>query len=835
MARTYRVAAASVAIAALASSALAMGPAQAEASKLQYVEAVGSGVELSQILSSGDAINGYTWEGVPDGMGGVRNSDGTITVFVNHELSASDAFASAIERKYGGFGANISAVKYNPTSGQVVSVSDAFSNVVWYDYEAGKHSDEPIGPEDAAVVDAFNTPNHSTALNRFCAATMAASGELVYKESKRVKYFVKGKNGKKITKYKTVVTTFGTQDPIFLTGEEGSDESRAFALNTKTKQLAQLPALGLGAIENVVVAPASKTKKKTIAFIGEDGDVTDSQLFLYSGMKLSKGTWFEKAGLTNGSRYVAAVTDAGANLATDVNVRNALAKKSITSAVRGAAPVATTKVRVSGGTLTVTTAANHNLKIGDTVVLSDFGAVGSIDLGAGDGNVNGENIVRTVPNATSFTIGVDADDLAETAFTTGKVALTADTIVFTTSAAHGLAEGDQIKVAGNDLAGMHTVSGAPSTTVFTVQAEGAAFSITGGTVAQLLDVSFKKIPTNIDGEAQQVLARLRGTEFSRVEDLFVNPKNANEVYFITTQSDADGVGVAGVKETGRDGGGLWKMTFVDIANPRQGAYLELILDGSEASMSDGIKLNKIDNMSLTDNGEVVLLQEDPGANAQLARLLALRLSDNKLVTVARFKSELFSRTSFDTYLTDDEESSGVFDATKLFKRSDGASYFFFNAQVHPASRNGGGSSYGTDPLRALQVALARPDSVAQTSTAITKINRASSSATSITVTVSDLGALAVNDVIHIAGATAEINGSYAITGINVDAKTLTVAVANSLSLAGDLTVGSGLTQNARAISVNGDDALALKSKIVEGGALYTLKVTDWAAVFNVAI
>jgi hypothetical protein len=669
-------------------------------------------------------------------------------------------------------------------------------------------------------------------LNRFCAATLALPGELLFKETKNVKYTTMVK-GKKVVRTKKVTTTYGVSDPIFLTGEEGSDESRAFALNTKLGQLSQVPALGLGAIENVVVAPASKTKKSTVAFIGEDGDVTDSQLFMYQGTKSNKGSWLNRAGLVNGKRFVANVLNSGTSLATDVNVRTAAAKKALTTGVRQAAPVATTKVKIVGGTLTITTASAHNLKVGDAVTLSSFGSVGGIDLGSGASNINGTDTVRSV-SGTSFTIGVDADDLAETSYADGRVAVANDVIVITTGAAHGLNEGDRVRVEGNnDLNGVHVVSGAPSTTVFTVQAEGAALSTSGGTVAKLLDVEFKGVPTDLAGDAQQVLAKLRGTEFSRVEDLYINPANANELFFITTQSDADGVGVAGVKEDGRDGGALWKMTFDNIANPRGGAYLELILDGSEASLTDGIKLNKPDNMTMTNDGRVILIQEDPGGNSHVARVLALRLSDKRLVTIAKVDSDYVVSSNKDTYLTNDEETSGIFDATKLFNKNDGASYFFFNAQIHPASKNGGGTSYGTDPLKALQVALARPDLIAQTSYGITNINRANSSATSITITLTDVGSLAVNDVMHIYGAASEVNGSYAITEVNADAKTIKVTVASTLSLTGDANQGnSGLTANARVVTVDGDAALALKSTVIEAAGLYTLKVTNWDTVFN---
>lgn len=841
MAQRFRVAAASVVLAAVAGSALAMSPATAVDSKLQYIESVDQAVaEVTQILAAGDTIGGYTWVGVPDGMGGVKNADGTITVYVTHELSASDAFVAKTERSYGGFGAFVSAVKYNPTTKAIVSIKDAIKSAAWYDYEAKKFGSLPVGPEDAPDMDAFTTPNHTTAINRFCSATLVKAGALSYTETKRVKYFVKV-NGKKVAKYKTVKTVFGTKDPIFVTGEEGESESRIFALNTKLGVLAQLPALGLGATENVSIAPASKTKKNTIALIGEDGDVTDSQLFLYKGTKKATGTWYQKAGLTDGMRYVTKIENSGVGLANDVAVRTALAAKTVSSAVRGVAAVSASKVKVVGGVLTVTTSAAHNLKAGDVVTLAGFGSVTdtnsiTINFGAGDSNVNGTATVNAAASTTTFTVGVDADDLAETVVAAGTVQLAADVVVVTTSAAHGLVEGDQVKFEGmtGGLEGRYTVSGAPTTTVFTVVEAGSAFNVSTGKATELLDVTFKKVATDLAGDAQQTIAKLRGTVFSRVEDATFNPANPNEFFFITTQSDSDGVGVSGVKDgSTRDGGALWKVTFVNVANPSLGAVIELVLDGTEAPSNDpAVKLNKPDNLTITNNGLYALLQEDPGGNNHIARLMALRLSDKKLVSIAQFDPALVDPNNVDTYLTNDEESSGVFDATSLIAASgDTASYFFFNAQFHPLSKDGGGNSLSTDPLKGTVLGLMRPDLIAQTSYDITNIYRASGSATSAVVTVEDLGELAVNDLVTLRGATKEINGTYAVTAMDSGAKTFTITVKSTVTLNGNLTVGNGLTDGAVAVTINSDEALALKTSIIEGGALYTLKISNWDDVF----
>lgn len=818
MALRKRSALGNIAVVAAVVSALTVNPAMAD-DALTYMESTNDGATIQQVLSAGDQ-HGLTWEGVPDGMGAVRNSDGTVTVYVNHELSASDAFISVIERQYGGFGSNVTAIKFNPETGEIVKITNAIKSAVWYDYTTGKYGKNPEAPLDAPNVDSFSTPNHSKALNRFCSATLIDAGGLFYKN----------KQGK-----------FGTKDPIFLTGEEGGDESRAFGLNVATKQLVQLPALGLGASENVGIASVKATKKSTVAVLGEDGESTSSQLFVYKGTKTKTGSWFKRAGLTNGLRYVTRVLNSGSTIANDYAVRTALADKTIVSAVNGGNEVATTKVKIVEGQLTITTASVHNVKIGDKVTLADFGSVTDANSVTVDlAGINGSATVSAVGSTTAFTFGVDLDNLAETNYASGSVSLPTARVVVTASAAHGLIEGDTVSFEGvTGLSGRYMVTGVPtgSTTVFTVKQTGAAFSSTGGTAHEILDVEFKNLPTDLAGDAQQALAQLRGTVFARVEDLSFNPTNANELFFITTQSDSvtAGSGFPGVGDVaGRDGGGLWKMTFVDVAHPELGANLELILDGTEAPSNDSaIKLNKPDNLSFSNNGQYVMLQEDPGANNHIARLLALRLSDKALVSVAEFDSTYFAPSSVDSYLTNDEESSGIFDATKYFKMGDGASYFMFNAQVHPVSKDGSGNSFGSDPLKARAAALLRPDLVAQTDYTITNINHAASS-TTMTVSVTDLGELAANDIVTIFGGTAEVNGTYSVTAVNSGTGTFTVTVKNTVTLAGDLNSGNGLSANAKAITTSTDEDLAFKGSVFEGGGLFTLKIEDWDALFTVS-
>ena len=938
MALRFRVVAASVAISAVVGGTLAMSPAFATEATPTYLSSVDSAVaEISQILASGDSIGGYTWPGTPDGMGGVQNADGTVTVFINHELSASDPFVGQVERSYGGFGSTITAVKYDPVNHTVVSVNDAISKATWYDYQSKSFGTQPLAPLDAPDTDVYGTANHTTALNRFCSATLVESGALAHVVSKKVKVYVNVKrNGKtvRVVHYKRVPVTYGTTAPIFVTGEEGESESRNFGLNTKTGELAQLPALGLGATENISIAPSSATGRATVAMIGEDGAVTDSQLFMYNGTKMARGKWYARAGLTNGLRYVARVLSSGSSLSTDYQVRGVLANRDISTIKRGVTTNGATIV-IADGIATITTATAHNFKVGDEITFAGFSTVAydaDEDIATADlqTDFNGINTITGVSSTTAFTINIDGNDAASVA-TTGTVALPADQIVVSATAApttptkiklasnvitvttanqhhlrvgdqvvlagldnvggvspngtqvvtvvgannqfsfaktgtdaaeanstngtvtagHGLFEGDTVNFSGvtdNALSGRYTVSAIPAVTssvnnavLFRVTAKGtenASLDLAGGVANKVLDVEWKKVSTDIDGEAQQTIAKLRGTAFSRVEDGTFDPSNPNVYYFVTTQSDSETGGYEGVKDTsgaGRDGGALWKLTFQDVANPMLGATLELVLTGAEAPVNDSaVKVNKLDNIGISANGQYALLQEDPGAHSQLSRLLAVRFSDKKLVSVARFSNDLFNADSVNTYLTNDEESSGVFDATSLLAGAgDSASYFFFNTQIHPVSVDGSGNSLGTDPLKVRATAILRPDLVTQTSLTITHSKHVAA-ATTATATVTDLGALAVNDIVTIWGADKTLNGTYAVTAVDADAKTFTYAVKSTATAVDADITGRVAIDTAYGDVTNFDADLTFKKAVIEGGALYTLKIANWDSLFNLS-
>ena len=261
-------------------------PAYSVAS-IEYMKAVGAGVSLEVFATAGDSIDGYLIGGVPDGMG-VIPSGNKLRVITNHEWSNANAIASQrLTANGGGSGSYISEMHYDLTSKKIVAGKDFREFITWYNYEESAYGIEPVAPIGAELKDSSGSINHGYSLNRFCSSSLAPAG-----------FFYDKKTGT------------GYKGAVYLTGEEGGDESRGFAGN-QDGEAVQLPRLGLAAWETFVPAPTNS--KATVVFGNEDGSATDSQLWMYAGTKQKTGEWYEQAGFANGGLYVLAADVANDN------------------------------------------------------------------------------------------------------------------------------------------------------------------------------------------------------------------------------------------------------------------------------------------------------------------------------------------------------------------------------------------------------------------------------------------------------------------------------------------------------------------------------------------
>jgi hypothetical protein len=239
--------------AALAAPTPGQGPSS---SATPYLTPVSPGVQVQSVLTVGDTVpetgnpsgGSYQMIGIPDGLGQFDNGDGTYTLVMDHELGN----AVGAVRDHGTVGAFVSKWIIDKATNTVLSGNDLIQTVA------------PV-------------PGGAAPFNRFCSADLPA-----------VSAFYNASSG------------LGTQNRIFMNGEESGAEGRAFG-HVVTGAAAgtsyYLPALGRFSWENSVANPGSGDK--TIV-IGTD-DSTPGQVYLYVGDKQSTGNDVEKAGLTNGN------------------------------------------------------------------------------------------------------------------------------------------------------------------------------------------------------------------------------------------------------------------------------------------------------------------------------------------------------------------------------------------------------------------------------------------------------------------------------------------------------------------------------------------------------
>ncbi|HYI99991.1 MAG TPA: alkaline phosphatase PhoX [Thermoleophilaceae bacterium] len=172
---------------------------------------------------------------------------------------------------------------------------------------------------------------------------------------------------------------------------------------------------------------------------------------------------------------------------------------------------------------------------------------------------------------------------------------------------------------------------------------------------------------------QQVDAAAKGLTLNRIEDGNFDPRHRNDYYFVTSEG-SPGV-IPDEPGTPRDGGGLWRLRFDDVDRPAAGGTIELLLDGSEAPY-----IYKPDNITIDEKGNL-LIQEDAGNNAYLPRIVAYDIDSGARGVLARFDHEVFHPDGA-SFLTQDEESSGIIDARDAL----GKGWFLFDAQAHTGFR-----------------------------------------------------------------------------------------------------------------------------------------------------
>lgn len=230
----------------------------------------GAGFVASPLVSIGETLpNSYQPVGIMDGIGAWKQDARTVRVMVNHELGATAGKSYTIEDGAGGTvtlkGARISFFDIDTATRGIVDAGQAYDRIF-----------------DRAGSIVSTASQIGGGISRLCSAAAFEPNS-----------FGAGA---------------GLADRIYFGGEETANGSM-FALDTATKSLHAVPAMGRGAWENV--AQINTGNANTVAFIVSDdssGTASDpgSPLYLYVGQKnaLGDNSFLDRNGLAEGKLYV---------------------------------------------------------------------------------------------------------------------------------------------------------------------------------------------------------------------------------------------------------------------------------------------------------------------------------------------------------------------------------------------------------------------------------------------------------------------------------------------------------------------------------------------------
>ncbi|MFN8367816.1 MAG: choice-of-anchor D domain-containing protein [Candidatus Kapaibacterium sp.] len=174
------------------------------------------------------------------------------------------------------------------------------------------------------------------------------------------------------------------------------------------------------------------------------------------------------------------------------------------------------------------------------------------------------------------------------------------------------------------------------------------------TTFRLADIGMVQNMTGASLQAASVNAQV--TSFLRPEDGAWDPSNPSDFYFVTT----NGFGLPSR---------MWRLRFTNPEIPEQGGTITAVLDGTEGQQM-------LDNLTIDNYGHI-LLQEDPGNTGYVAKVWEYTIATDKLRLVATHDSTRFVQGGA-SYLTQDEESSGIIDMQKIL----GPGMFLIADQAH---------------------------------------------------------------------------------------------------------------------------------------------------------
>ncbi len=168
--------------------------------------------------------------------------------------------------------------------------------------------------------------------------------------------------------------------------------------------------------------------------------------------------------------------------------------------------------------------------------------------------------------------------------------------------------------------------------------------------------------SNLDALALEQASITNGvTRFQRAEDGAWDPRRGrrDNYYFVTTAS---------LTLNCR----LWHLNFDDIERPERGGTITILLKGDEGH-------GMLDNVTIDRWGRI-LMDEDPGNSTRISKVWLYQIDTGEFVQVAEHNPRFFDSAlpNNPSFITQDEESSGIIDASHILGRG----WFLLDVQAH---------------------------------------------------------------------------------------------------------------------------------------------------------
>ncbi|MBM3960464.1 MAG: hypothetical protein FJ306_00965 [Planctomycetes bacterium] len=267
----------------VAAQVLVQGPSSTRTSyQVPYNAASGVVRNITSIVSTLDLVpttgalaTPFEIAGILDGLGAYDNGNGTVTVLASHEINTPNG----VIRRHGAKGTFVSELILDTNTLQVISAQDLIHTFV------------------LNGVDRNAANNNAIALGRFCSSDLPD-----------------------VTAFFNPTTGLGTQERIFMAGEEGpstgyvvamaatgAEKGRAYILSRFNLTTNGSGLTGVGSWENMVANPFAQDL--TVVTSTNDGGtgLMSQTVNVYVGQKQATGTVVERAGLTNGQNYIVGV------------------------------------------------------------------------------------------------------------------------------------------------------------------------------------------------------------------------------------------------------------------------------------------------------------------------------------------------------------------------------------------------------------------------------------------------------------------------------------------------------------------------------------------------